>query len=147
MKQKLSVSNTHGRPGYLLIEGLVSLVIGVFAIWTIMTMIAYAGNRQNQNVINFHSYLNLLESDRYRFEVRRCQSFKCVLYSPVTSKTYRIEQYQDMIRLTGAYQGHVPSLINVQHVYWTKSRGCLRTDVTFDNGQKCSAYSKLAFKD
>lgn len=147
MKQKLSVSKAHGRSGYLLIEGLVSLVIGVFAIWTIMTMMVYAANRQNQNVVNFHSYLSLIESDRYRFEIRECHAFKCVLYSPVTSKTYRIEQYQDMIRLAGTYKGHVPSLTNVLHVRWIKSRGCLRTDVTFDNGQKCSAYSKLPFKD
>lgn len=147
MKQKLSVSKVDTRPGYLLIEGLITLVIGVFAIWTIMTMIVYAGNEKKQNVINFHSYLSIIESDRYRFEIKQCQPSKCVMYSPVTKKTYRIERYQNMVRLAGTYRGHVPSLTNVQWVRWPKSRGCLRTDVTFDNGQKCSAYSKLPFKD
>lgn len=86
MKQKLSVSKVDTRPGYLLIEGLITLVIGVFAIWTIMTMIVYAGNEKKQNVINFHSYLSIIESDRYRFEIKQCQPSKCVMYSPVTKK-------------------------------------------------------------
>ncbi len=48
MKQKLSVSKVDTRPGYLLIEGLITLVIGVFAIWTIMTMIVYAGTKKSK---------------------------------------------------------------------------------------------------
>lgn len=147
MKQPLLINKCPNRPGYLLIEGLVSILISVFAVWTIITMISYAGNIKSQNTVHFHSYLALIESDRYQFEVLRQYPNKCILYSSVTNKRYRIEEYKNMVRLTGAFKGHVPAITNIQHVTWRKDRGCLRTDVTFENGQKCSAYSKLPFKD
>lgn len=147
MKLKSSTSNRPMKPGYLLIEGLVSVLISVFAIWTIIVMITYTRNSQNQNIINFHSYLSLVESDRFRFEIVKQNPVQCALYSPVTKKRYRIEQYQDMIRLTGQYQGHVPALTGIRQARWSRDRGCLRTDVIFENGQKCSAYSKIPFKN
>ncbi|MGF2424953.1 competence type IV pilus minor pilin ComGF [Lentilactobacillus otakiensis] len=147
MKRQLLTNKRLSRPGYLLIEGLVSILISVFAVWTIITMISYAGNVKRENTVNFYSYLTLIESDRYQFKVLKHYPNKLILYSPVTDKRYRIEEYKNMVRLTGAYKGHVPAITDIQHVAWHKDRGCLRTDVTFENGQKCSAYSKLPFKD
>lgn len=132
------------RPGYLLIEGLVSVLISVFAIWTIIVMISYTRNVENQNVIGFHSYLSLLESNRFKFELTKQNPDRCALYSRVTKKCYRLEQYQNMIRLTGQHKGHVPALTGIRQARWYWDRGCLRTDVTFENGQKCSAYSKIS---
>ena len=146
MKLKSWKNDHRSKPGYLLIEGLVSVVMSVLAICMITVMISCTRNVNSQNVIHFHSYLSLLESDRYEFEIQKCDFNRCLLYSRTNHKPYKVEQYQDMIRLTGSYKGHMPLLPNIRQVRWCKDRGCLRTDVTFENGQKCSSYSKIPFK-
>ncbi|MDN6543228.1 MAG: ComGF family competence protein [Lentilactobacillus parabuchneri] len=147
MNRKSLISSGFRRPGYLLVEGLVSVVMTVFAVWTVVAMISYASQVQNRQLVNFHSYIRILESEKFDFQIKQIKVGDTLLYSPVTHKYYHMEKYKGMIRFTGSFKGHIPALNDVQKVRWSKFRGCLRTDVTFNNGQKCSAYSKLPFKD
>ncbi|WP_462394243.1 hypothetical protein [Lentilactobacillus parabuchneri] len=57
MNRKSLISNGFRRPGYLLVEGLVSVVMTVFAVWTVVAMISYASQVQNRQLVNFHSYI------------------------------------------------------------------------------------------
>ena len=131
------------RNGYLLAESMISLLVCVFAIWTITTMLAYVGRASNNQMINFYSYIDLLESDHFNFRVVKVSNNDVILYSPNTKKKYHMQQYKNMLRFTGDHLGHVPTLVNVGRVYWDKEEGRLSTDVKFENGEHYQAYSKL----
>lgn len=144
MKINFDQNRRFNRPGYLLIESMISLIICTFAIWTIMTMINFVTRAFEDQTTNFYAFIDLLESDHFRFQIVKATNDDVLLYSPVTKKRYHMEQYQTMIRFTGNHLGHVPILINVQKVCWKKSAKGVTTSVTFKNGEKNVAYSKLS---
>lgn len=134
------------RKGYLLIESLVSLMICICAVWTVVVMIKYVGQTRNRHQVDFYSYIQILESERFKFELQNVRSKDVRMYSPVTKKKYHMQLYDDMIRITGVKMGHMRALTAVKDVNWSRDRGCLKTVVTFSNGQQCYAYSKLSEK-
>ncbi|EHO48574.1 competence type IV pilus minor pilin ComGF [Lentilactobacillus kisonensis] len=146
MKKRSNDNHFKKRSGYLLIESLVSLLICVLAVWTITVMINYMGRAKNKQVIAFYEYIQLLESSRYQFQIRGIHSRDVKLYSSETQKIYHMQQYDDMIRITGAKLGHVRLLSTIKNVNWSYDRRCLKTIVTFENGQRCLAYSDLSTK-
>ncbi|KRM45390.1 hypothetical protein FEZ41_00920 [Lentilactobacillus parafarraginis] len=142
--RQLSVRNKDSnRSGYLLVEGLISLIVSVLAIWTITVMLLFVSRQSQNQTINFYAYIQLLESQHYRFQTIEVGNEDVLLYSPVTHKRYHMAKYQNMIRLTGVHLGHIRALVGVKDVDWRRQNGGLITDVTFANGQVCHAYSPL----
>ena len=147
LKNSFSNSSGYFKYGYLLVEGMMSMIICVLGIWLITTTI-WANNHDQQNqTLNFYSCVQLLESDHYQFEVCEVKpDWEVVLYSPKTRKYYHFQKYSNMLRLTGDRKGHLRSLTDVHYVHFEKKEGCLQTRVIFNNGEKYVAYSRLEFK-
>ncbi|GHP12652.1 hypothetical protein YK48G_00770 [Lentilactobacillus fungorum] len=147
MKKRFSDSLFGAKKGYLLVESLISLLVCLLAIWTVVVMVTYISHVKSRQTINFYAFIQLVESDKYQFEIKNVNAIDVKLYSPITKKNYHLQQYDDMLRITGIKLGHVRILTQVKKVHWAKDKECLRTVVTFKNGQKCTAYSKLATKE
>ncbi len=131
------------RSGYLLIESLIGLIICVMGVGTIIMVFSYAGNQANDYTTHFYSAIQLIESKKFSFRLVDISRNDVFLYSPVTKKHYHLQQYQDMVRITGVSMGHIQTLTHVEKAEWHWSRGCLKTNVQFDNQQCLQAFSKL----
>lgn len=143
---KINFIKNNRRPGYLLVESMINLIVCVLAIWTIITMTNFMVRTFSSQTTDFYAAINLLESDHFDFKVLRLRNDDVLLYSLATKKRYHMQKYQDMLRFTGDNLGHVPTLTNVWKVHWQRSGRGLITSVVFKNGEKHQAYSRLAVK-
>ncbi|WP_283678653.1 competence type IV pilus minor pilin ComGF [Lentilactobacillus sp. Marseille-Q4993] len=128
--------------GFVLIEAILSLIIAVGAGIIITWTITVVTNQQSDGQINFFRYVNVIEDKKFSFRVVSVTNEAVKLYSPVTSKTYHLEKYKNMIRLTGETMGHVRLLSSVKDCRFSYKKGLI-SNVQLENGRHYHAISNF----
>lgn len=128
-----------------MIDSIVSLLFCGMGMWTIFFILQSLNNQWQDQTIAYHNFLQTIESSQFNFKLVRVTSQTVTFYSPKTKKEYRLSEYQDMIRLQGTTQGHVPVLEHVKKVEW-KSQGKAQLLIRgeFDNGEHFKSVSHFA---
>lgn len=126
------------KKGFTMIESLMSLiVISMIAIIVTYIPAIQKAKYSNDTLINYHLFLNTLESDNYRFTIKSAQNGNIKLYSKEKSKFYTIRKRNNIIYLRNiSSKGYVPLLNNADKLDSKIVNKHLKISVIFKNGEK-----------
>lgn len=153
MNIKTKKININKKPGFLLSEAMVALVITIAIMFTLKGLLQNLKTANSWNMhqdeiayayVQFDRFLHANKSDKSYTEQKYSNAKKScfAIKSGKELKHYAIQQYQSMIRVTTNKGGHMPLLLNVSDAKFETSTDTIKILIIEKDQRK----SELVFK-
>lgn len=141
--------------GFLLAEAVFSIFITLIVVLTLQGLLKnlkIADEEEHQvdemayTYIQFNSFLHNNDGKKYYLDNKYTDFKKAVIRQyerKNEQKTYRIEQYKKMIRVTTIKGGHMPLVLNVDRAKFFAKGNLLKIIITEKDGRVSELYFKL----
>lgn len=134
------------QPGFLLVDALFAVLVTALCIFTLNNLLMCIkssekiNHHSNEIVFSYVQFNNFLHDGKAVYTEPDKGNFKKCVFTKIDKsggeKTYRIEQYQDMIRVTSTNGGHMPLILHIRAAQFKTEENKILIRVTEHDNRK-----------